>query len=108
MSEDWSETDQSETSIMKVAYAKNHIIADKKRRNLKNCQIVLPRSTHQEASFEPSFVKFGSVGASEKNLHSKRKLVKVNFLQLSMIDSLQSAARLQNFEEFLSDISQHS
>ena len=29
----WSETDQSETSIMKLAYAKNNIIADKQRRN---------------------------------------------------------------------------
>ena len=76
MSEDLSETDQSETSIRKLAYAKNPIIADKKRGNFfKNCLIVLPRSTHQEASFEPSFVKFGSVGDSEKNLHSKRKLV---------------------------------
>ena len=29
----WSETDQSETSIMKLAYAKNDIIADKNQRN---------------------------------------------------------------------------
>ena len=28
----WSETDQSETSIMKLAYAKNNIITDKSRR----------------------------------------------------------------------------
>ena len=27
----WSETDQSETSIMKLAYAKNNSITDKKR-----------------------------------------------------------------------------
>ena len=55
---------------------KNNIIADKKRRNFfKNIYIVLPRSTHQEASIELSFVLFGSVGASEKNLHSEKKLV---------------------------------
>ena len=76
MSEDLDITDQSETSIMKLAYAKNNIIADKKRRNFfKNLYIVLPRSTHQEASIELSFVKFGSVGASEKILHSEKKLV---------------------------------
>ena len=74
MSEDLDKTDQSETSIMKLAYAKNNIIADKKRRNfLKNFYIVLPRSTHQEASIELSFVQFGSVGATEKNLHSEKK-----------------------------------
>ena len=77
MSEDLAKTDQSETSIMKLAYAKNNIIADKKRRNFfKNFYIVLPRSTHQEASIELSFVLFGSVGASEKNLQSEKKLVK--------------------------------
>ena len=31
LSEDLEETDQSETSIMKLAYAKNKIIADKKK-----------------------------------------------------------------------------
>ena len=74
LSEDLDKTDQSETSIMKLAYAKNNIIADKKRRNFsENFYIVLPRSTHQEASIELSFVQLGSVGASEKNLHSKKK-----------------------------------
>ena len=77
MSEDLDKTDQSETSTMKLAYAKNNIIADKKRRFfLKNFYIVLPRSTNQEASIELSFVQFGSVGASEKNLHSEKKLVR--------------------------------
>ena len=48
LSEDLDKTDQSETSIMKLAYAKNNIIADKKRRNFfKNFYTVLPRSTHQ-------------------------------------------------------------
>ena len=76
MSEDLDKTNQLETSIMKLAYAKNYIIADKKRRNFfKNFYIVLPRSTHQEASIELSYVLFGSVGASEKNLHSDKKLV---------------------------------
>ena len=76
MSEDLDKTDQSKTSIMKLAYAKNNIITDKKRRNFfKNFFIVLPRSTHQEASIEPSLVLFGSVGPSEKNLHSEKKLV---------------------------------
>ena len=36
-----------------------------------NFSWVLPRSTHQDASIELLFVKFGSVGASEKKLHSK-------------------------------------
>ena len=68
----WSETYQSENSIVNLAYAKNNIIADKKRRNFfENYQIVLPSSTHHEASIELSFAEFGSVGASEKNLHSK-------------------------------------
>ena len=80
LSEDLEEKDQSETSIMKLAYAENNIIADKKRRNFfKNFYIVLPRSTHQEASIELSFVLFGSVGASEKNLHSEKKLVIIDF-----------------------------
>ena len=53
----WSETDQSETSIMNLAYAKKNIIADQKRKKIfKNFKIVLPRSTHQEASIELSFV----------------------------------------------------
>ena len=33
LSEDLEQTDQSETSIMKLAYAKNKIITDKKRRH---------------------------------------------------------------------------
>ena len=33
LSEDLEEKDQSETSIMKLAYAKNKIIVDKKRKN---------------------------------------------------------------------------
>ena len=33
LSEDLAKTHQSETSIMKLAYAENNIIADKKRRN---------------------------------------------------------------------------
>ena len=74
LSEDLANTDQSKTSIMKLAYAKNNIIADKKRRNFfKNFYIVLPRSTHQEVSIELSFVLFSSVGASGKNLHSEKK-----------------------------------
>ena len=36
LSEDYEETDQSETSIMKLANAKNKIIADKKRRNFED------------------------------------------------------------------------
>ena len=36
-----------------------------------NFSWVFPRSTHQDASIELLFVKFGSVGASEKTLHSK-------------------------------------
>ena len=67
-----AKTDQSETSIIKLTYAKNNIIADKNRRNFFK-YIVLPRSTHQEASIELSFVLFDSVGASEKNLHSEKK-----------------------------------
>ena len=38
----------------------------------------MPSSTHQEASIELSFVLFGSVGASEKNLHSEKKVVLKN------------------------------
>ena len=53
----WSKTDQSETSIMKLVYAKNKIIADRNRRNfLKNFSWVFPRSTHEGASIELSFV----------------------------------------------------
>ena len=64
--------------MMLLKVGKNNIIADKKRRNFfKNFYIVLPRSTHQEASIELSFVRFGSVVASEKNLHSEKKLVKI-------------------------------
>ena len=69
----WTETDQSETSIMKLAYAKNNIIADKSRRIFfENFTWVFPRSTHQDASIELLFVKFGSVGASEEKDHSKK------------------------------------
>ena len=66
LSEDLEEKDQSETSIMKLAYAKKNkiiayakkkIIADKKRRNFfKNFYVVLPSFTHQESSIELSFV----------------------------------------------------
>ena len=74
MSEDLARTDRSETSIIKLACAKNNIIADKKRRIFfKNFFIVLPRSTHQEASIELSFVLFGSVGASEKKIFTQKK-----------------------------------
>ena len=53
----WSKSDQSETTIMKIAYAKYNIIANKMRRIFfKNFLTILPRSTHQEASIELSFV----------------------------------------------------
>ena len=94
LSEDLAKTDQSETSIMKLAYAKNNIIADKKRRIFfKNFYIVLPRSTHQEASIELSFVLFGSVGASEKNLHSEKKLVKI-YLKIYFFFSIETCTRV--------------
>ena len=66
----WSKTDESETSIMKLAYAKNNIMADNNRRNLlRNFSWVFPRSTTQGASIELSFVLYGSVGASEVQYH---------------------------------------
>ena len=60
--------------LMKLRQRKNNIIADKNRRNFfENFSWIFPRSTDQEASIELSFVIFGSVGASEVHIHSKKK-----------------------------------
>ena len=57
---------------MKLTYAKNNIIANKNQRKFLIVFWVFPRLTHQDASIELLFVKFGSVGASEEKDHSKK------------------------------------